>query len=79
MFLLRGLAVVVEVELARGTRTAVRTAPKMTALRINMDIIPIIMSNCFFDRPHSTSPLSPGGEVVLDWGGVLVLRRTGGD
>ena len=67
---------VVEVELARGTRAAVRAAPKITALKISMDII---MSNCFFDGPHSTSPLSPGGEVVLDWGGVLVLRRAGGD
>ena len=70
---------VVEVELARGTRAAVRAAPKITALKISMDIIPIIMSNCFFDGPHSTSPLSPGGEVVLDWGGVLVLGHAGGD
>ena len=70
---------VVEVELTRGIRAAVMAAPKMMAPKISMDIIPIIMSNCFFDGPHPTSLSSPGVRSVLDWSGVLVLERADGD
>ena len=62
----------------RGIRAAVMAAPKMMAPKISTDIIPIIISNCFFDGPHPTSLSSPWVRFGLDWNGVLVLERTDG-
>ena len=63
----------------RGIRAAVMAAPKMMAPKISTDIIPIIISNCFFDGPHPTSLSSPWVRSGLDWNGVLVLERADGD
>ena len=62
----------------RGIRAAVMAAPKMMALKISTDIIPIIISNCFFDGPHPTSLPSPWVWFSLDWNGVLILGRSDG-
>ena len=62
----------------RGIRAAVMAAPKMMAPKISTDIIPIIISNCFFDGPHPTSLLPPWVWFNLGWNGVLILGRSDG-
>ena len=74
LFLLSWLAMVGVGGPDRGSKADVMAAPKIIAPKISADMIPIIISSCFFDGPHPTSLLLPWGWFELGRNDNFMLR-----